>query len=328
MTLQNNTLRRSRNGGSVIILTLWAVVFLALLALAISTNVMGHFRVASDLKWGLRSRAFGMRAMAAAVDILKSDDMLSYDTLFESWASGDSNFKDVSFGEGTFSIFSDDASSASGEIGKRYGLSDEEGKISLNLASQSVLSFLLREAGMTAVRAEELAKFIVDWRDVNTTAEGSLGSEACAAQSIPLACKNAPFEAMEELWWMPGMTQSIYDAIKGQLTLYGSGAVNINTAGAIALRSVGLSANGVDRITQWRSSSNFFKDSSEINSRAAEIGISEEDRAKLGSAVGSGYLGTRSEFFRGNVEATLGGQTRKVASFIINREGKLQWWRE
>lgn len=329
MALHNTIQRPSRNRGSIIVLTLWAVVFLALLAVAVASNVMGHLRVASDLKWSFLARAVGMRGLAEASTVVKNDATATYDSLSDSWASDDSHFKDVPFGEGTFSIVSGEGDPGSDSREKHYGLSDEERKISLNAASPKVLSFLLREAGMTSVRADELASFIVDWRDTNTTAEGSMGPEACASLSVPLICKNTPFVALEELWWMPGMTASVYDAIKGELTLYGSGQLNINTASPLALRALGLTASGAERIVQWRSSAgHFFENPGAIISRSAETGISEEDKAKLGIAVGAGFVGAHSDYFRGVVEANFGGNVRKAASFVINRKGEIQWWRE
>lgn len=328
MALKSNIRRHSRNRGSVIVLTLWAVVFLALLAMAVASNVMGHLRVVSDLKWSLRARAVGMRGLAEAASIVKGDETTSYDSLSDSWANDSGHFKDVPFGEGTFSIVSTEGDAASAAAGRRYGLSDEEGKINLNGAPASVLSDLFREAGMIAAKADELAAFIVDWRDANTTLEGSLGSEACATLSVPQICKNSPFVAIEELWWMPGMTASIYEAVRGELALFGSGAVNVNTAGPLVLRAVGLTANGADRIVQWRAAGNFFENSAAIINRAAETGMSAQDKAKLLAVVGAGLLGTHSDYFRGEVEAHFGGTTRKAARFIIDRKGDLKWWRE
>lgn len=298
--------------------------------MAVASNVMAHLRVASDLKWSFRARAMGMRGLAEALAVLKADVTTTYDTLFDKWAGDDGHFRDVTFGDGTFSIVSREKGSESDVTGKRYGLSDEEGKINLNQAPASAIVFLLREAGMTLVRANELASYIVDWRDLNSTVDGSqTGAEACAGQSIPMECKNAPFEAMEELWWMPGMTSTVYNAIKGELTLYGSGQLNVNTASPLALRAYGLSTAGAERLFQWRSSEgHVFETPSSIMSHAAETGMSAEDRVKLGVAVASGYLGVHSDYFRGDVDATFGGKTRKAASFIVNRKGDVQWWRE
>lgn len=334
MEWQNSIQRSFHEGrlgnarGSVVILTLWAVVFLALLANAIAANVAAHLRVASDLKWGARTRGIGMRAVATSAAVLENDTT-SYDALHETWATDNTVFKDVPYGsDGHYSVVRGEAIVGAGES-RQYGLADEGGKVNLNRAPVSVLSLLMQAGNMTSARADDLAHFIVDWRDANTTAEGKAGPEPCAGMALPYACKNADFEALEELWWMPGMSPAVYEAIRGTVTVYGTGVVNANTASSLALRSVGLTSDGAEKVVQWRSSpGHFFDNNSAIIAHAPEMGMSKKDQEALATAAGSGLLGIRSELFRGDVQATFGGRIRRVASFIVDRKGKLKWWRE
>lgn len=316
--------------GSVMVLTLWVVVFLALLAAAIASHVEAHLRAVSDFKWGVRSRAIGMRALADVLDFFQNDTVNSYDSFQENWANNINRFKDIHYAGESFSIVSEQADPMAGAAEKRYGLTDEGGKVNLNRAPAHVLSSLFHIAGMTLVQANEFARFIVDWRDTDTVSEGGgQGAEACARLSVPYACKNADFEALEELWWMPGMTAAIYNVVQRELTLYGTGAINANTSTSLALRSLGLTSTGAERIIWWRSGSgHFFENPSAIIARAAETGISEEDRIKLGTAVAAGLVGTTSDVYRGKVEAEFKGRPRRVAEFIIDRSGKVIWWRE
>ena len=310
------------------VLTLWAVVFLALLAVAIAKQVQAHLNIVSDFKTDVRSRAIGMRALAEVSDFIQNDVVNSYDSFHESWATDDKRFKDIPFAEGSFSIVFERVNPVTGAAEKGYGLTDEGGKINLNRAPASILSSLFNAAGMTSVQADEFADLIVDLRDANTVAERE-GPEACAALAASSSCKNADFEALEELWWMPGMTSAIYNVVRSELTLYGTGVINANTATSLALRSLGLSSTGAERIISWRSEpGHFFENPSAIIARAAETGISAEDRTKLGAAVASGLVGTTSDVYRAQAEAEFNHSPRKVAEFIIDRAGKVKWWRE
>ncbi len=309
------------------VLTLWVVVFLAFLASAIASYVSAHLQAVSDFKSGVYSRAFGMRALAEVLDFFQHDVINSYDSLQENWANNNS-FKDIPYAGGAFSIVFERVDTKTGAVEKGYGLTDEEGKININRAPAHVLSSLFHIAGMTLVQANELGRFIVDWRDLDTVSEGK-GPEACAGLAVPYVCKNADFEALEELWWMPGMTASVYNVVRQELTLYGAGTVNANTSTSLALQSLGLTSTGAEKIVSWRSGSgHFFENSSAIIARAAETGISKEDQIKLGTAVSAGLVGTMSDVYRGQVEAEFKNRPRKVAEFIVDRSGKVRWWKE
>lgn len=84
-----------------------------------------------------------------------------------------------------------------------YGLSDEAAKLDLNTASADML---LRLPGMT----QEVVDAIVDWRDADSTPAG-LGAEDDYYLSLPEAyhCKNGPFETVEELLLVKGMTPEL-----------------------------------------------------------------------------------------------------------------------
>ena len=300
-------------------------MFLSLLATAVASGVTAHLRVGSDLKWGAVSRGASMYALANAMTVIHDDKTPTFDALGDTWANDDTLFKDVLFGEeGHYSLVSEEGG------GKRYGLTDENAKVSLNKAPSQVLSLLFRAAGMTSVAADDLASFIVDWRDENTVAEGGGPSpvEVCATLSAPYGCKNADFEVLEELWLMPEMTAILYNSIRGELTLYGSGSVNVNTATPLALRAVGLSEAGAEGVVQWRSlSGNFFENPAKVLERSRELGLTEEDRKTLISATSAGLLGTRSDAFRGEVEVG-SGRVRRGATFIVDRTGEVKLWRE
>ncbi len=112
-------------------------------------------------------------------------------------------------------------------------IADEAGKVHLNYASQSLLSFLMQERGVAAGTANTLATAIVNYRGALLT---------------------NPFDSVEELQQVTGMTSVIYDLIKNYVTVYSfintnsyrppaSGAtprspININTAPREVLEAI------------------------------------------------------------------------------------------
>ncbi len=84
-----------------------------------------------------------------------------------------------------------------------FGLVDEGARLNLNAATAEMLQWLPR---MTP----ELAAAIVDWRDEDSTpGEGGAEDEIYQRLDPPYRCKNAPFESLEELRLVQGLTAEI-----------------------------------------------------------------------------------------------------------------------
>lgn len=319
-----NSSQRSclNNQGSLLVLTLWSILFLAFLSLTLSSHVAARLLVASDMKWSPRVRAMGVKALADVLALMKEDKTITYDSLQESWADDPTRFEDVPYGEGSYSLVYEEG---------KYGLRDEERKINLNRAPASVLSRLLQVGGkLTETGANELANAMVDWRDLNSTTEKESATlpEDCLGAPLPARCKNSDFEVLEELFWIPGMTADLFREIQDDLTLYGEGPLNINTAGVTSLRAVGLSEAAAGKIAAWRDAGNFFGNPSEIMGRSGELGLVDTDLSKLQGAVSTGLLGVRSDFYQARAQAKFGGRVRGQVRFIVNRKGEVKEWKE
>ncbi|MBI2981291.1 MAG: general secretion pathway protein GspK [Deltaproteobacteria bacterium] len=316
--------------GSIAVLTLWSILFLALLSLSLSKELAGRLMVSSDMKWGPKVRALGAKALADSAMLIRRDKNAEYDSLRD-LSMGAALFEKVSYGGGSYSIVSPpiDSSAEEGDA-PQNGLTDEERRINLNRAAPEVISRLLQIKGdLSAIRADELANSIADWRDTDTARQGSpVNSEDCAYLSPPARCKNGDFEVLEELFWIPGMTPVLFERIKEDLTLYGAGPCNINTATVTSLRAFGLSPGGAQKVAHWRSAGNVFENLSWITGRSGELKLAPEDQQKLQAAASSGFLGIRSDFYRGLVETEFGGRVRGRVRFLINRKGEIQSWRE
>lgn len=86
---------------------------------------------------------------------------------------------------------------------RSFRLVDEASKLNLNAATTAMLETLPR---MTP----ELAAAIIDWRDANSeVTSGGAEEETYARLNPAYRCKNAPFESVEELRLVYGMTLEI-----------------------------------------------------------------------------------------------------------------------
>ncbi|HOX09035.1 MAG TPA: type II secretion system protein GspK, partial [Candidatus Omnitrophota bacterium] len=150
------------------------------------------------------------------------------DTNTETWFDGSYASFPVTLGDG-------DVQSVS--------IVDEAGKVHLNYATQGLLRFLMQERGVASGTANTVATNIVNYRGAALT---------------------NPFDSIEEVQRVTGMTQAIYDAIKDYVTVYSyinpysyrppaSGTtsrapININTAPREVLEAVfdNLSLGGTD----------------------------------------------------------------------------------
>jgi len=289
----------------------------------------GRLAVVSDVKWWPKVQAAGAKALAEAIIVVAEDDTEVYDSLKESWADNEDLFKDISFGGGTYSVFAYESNPSGEGVFSRYGLTDEERKINLNHAPVEVISRLFQIKGdLSTSVADDLALFLVDWRDENTTKDKTPQPEDCSYLSFPAHCKNGDLEALEELFWIPGMTVALFQKVKGDMTIYGGGRTNINTATVTSLVAHGLSEAGASKIVSWRAAGNVFDKISVITGRSHELGLGELDQVAFEKAATSGLFGLRSDAFQAVVQTTFGRRTRGQVSFVINRDGDLLSWRE
>ncbi|MGF1641926.1 MAG: general secretion pathway protein GspK [Rhodospirillales bacterium] len=106
-----------------------------------------------------------------------------------------------------------------GEV--RFAVRDEGGKIDLNAASVGLLGGLLRAAGLGEADSAALADAIADFRDPDD--ERRLrGAEDADYRSAGLSseAKDAPFELVEELLQVRGMTTELYRRLQPAVTVH------------------------------------------------------------------------------------------------------------
>ena len=125
-------------------------------------------------------------------------------------------------------------------------LTDEQGKLNLNVASEAEL---MRIPGVN----NELAASIIDWRDAdNDVQSGGAESDYYRSLLCPYECKNLPFESIEELLLVKGANPVLFEQINTFLTVYGDGRININATSPQVLVAMGLEESLAGRLVKFR----------------------------------------------------------------------------
>jgi general secretion pathway protein K len=98
---------------------------------------------------------------------------------------------------------------------------DEASKVDLNQAPEALLAVLFESVGIDPDKAQSLADAIADFRDTDNLTRPR-GAEEPEYRSAGLAWgpKNAPFQMIEELQQVLGMTAEIYGRVAASLTTY------------------------------------------------------------------------------------------------------------
>jgi general secretion pathway protein K len=151
-------------------------------------------------------------------------------------------------------------------------IEDEKGKIPINklvtggAVSENVKNMLLQllklpEFDLEEAEAVEIVDAIIDWIDENDDVTGR-GAESSyyLSQALPYTAKNAPLDCIDELLMIKGITSEVFAGTKEKpglaqfVTIYGTGAVNINTAPKMVLRALSsdITPELADKMDEYR----------------------------------------------------------------------------
>ncbi len=326
---------------SILILCLWSLCLLSTFALVLGLTVRQKLSLIKRLDERDKLHFIAEAGIKKAISQLKEEPEKDYATLKGSWSNNLGAFKQINIGDGEFSVSYDYGNEGTGIIELRYGLIDEESKININKASQSILERFFRIVNLDEAQIKELASAIVDWRDSDREFSASLGSaEDFYYRNLeyPYEAKDADFEVLEEVLLVKGMDRNVFEKIKNYITIYGSGKININTASKTVLLALGLSHDLADKIISFRlgedgiigtDDDNIFEAPSIIVPKLSEFShLSDPEIAGL-SAIAGQYLAVNSDNFMVPCISKLNGKkkTSEVIS-VINRKGKVLYWQE
>jgi len=183
---------RNRSNGTVLIVAMWIVVVLAGLVLVFGRSMRVEMAASANHVAALQADAAAQGALQFVLaEVDGSNGTCTADpTACEAVQVGDGFFWILNFS------FDDDRTWC-------FGIRDEASRININTATDDVL---LKLPGMDA----ELAASIADWRDADSDiSPGGAENEYYLLLADPYYCKNAGFEAVEELLLVKGTSAEL-----------------------------------------------------------------------------------------------------------------------
>lgn len=319
----------------VIVISLWILLILTMLAMSISHRVALSLRLTRYQKESLKAIALAKAGLNRAIIELEKDLMqephANYDALDESWAKNEEAFKTIvltaqenEFATVKYTLLEDN------EEETIFGVQNEERKININTAKQELLVALLKEFNLQ--EPELLAANIRAWRgDADGITEVNTNYE-----DLGYACKADKFTNINELILVKGITSEIYDSLRGLISVYGEGKVNINTASPLVLTLLAESITDpnaaqfigslVAQIINFREGPNGpFKSETDINNFSQSL--TEPLEQNIFTAL-TDFLIIKSNYF--NIESTgiVGKVNKKITAVYDRANKKIIFWHE
>ena len=198
-----------RQDGMALVLVLWLVVLLSVMAAGHSRNVHTDTTLASRQMQSAKARALaeaGINHVILEMLAADSDRKLPVDgSLF------------------TVRVGEDDVAIA---------IRDATGFVDLNAAKPELLDAALRACGVNETARRDLVDTILDWRDKDDLSHlHGVEDDDYLASGVAWSSRDGAFEAIDELKYLPGMSQARYDCLAPFVTVYSdSGVLNAEYA--------------------------------------------------------------------------------------------------
>jgi len=230
----------SSQRGVALILVLWVTVLLTVMASSFISEVRTEIRQVSNGKQGTEAYFLARSGINLGISQLLDE------VPAEKWQRDGRPYR-IALSKGKVEV----------------RVMDEGGKIDINQANRSDLLRVLMTLGVIGHQRDTIVDSILDWRDENNFHRLN-GAEDDYYQSlrVPYASKDGPFDTVDELLWVKGVTDEIFfggqqlndsdpekkflvpaSGLNDMLTVYSdSDGVNINTATLGVL----LSLPGID----------------------------------------------------------------------------------
>jgi len=194
--MANNSFTSKR--GIALIMVLWISVLLSLVAASFTRTSRTEVNLTRNLVENARAEALADAAVNRAVMGLfnrPSQGGFRVDGTVYRWRFGDADIL--------------------------FRVEDEGGKVDINAASAGLLRKLMKALDASPKVSRELAAAILDFRDFDHDPENGGAEDRDYRQANLLqGAKDAPFEMIEELQQVIGMTPQLYRRLKPFVTIY------------------------------------------------------------------------------------------------------------
>jgi general secretion pathway protein K len=270
--------------GIALVVVLWVITLLTVIAASFAFAMRTETVLGANMVAQAKGRALAQAAMRyALLGLLQPDDPPKW------FADGTVRRWDFAGGAARIAVF------------------DQAGKIDLNSADHNLLLGLFNTVGVPTEEGEALADAIEDWRDKDQARRlNGAEDEEYEDAELPYGAKDGPFETIEELQQVMGMTAERYERVKDLITVYSRvNGVNPEAASEAVLRAVpGVDAELLADYIQQRQE---LRESGEPAPPAPGMG-------RYASRVHGSTYEIR-------VAATVSGATVSVAAFLNLRRG-------
>ncbi len=301
----------SRKSGSVLILALWVLFFLAALALAVGAHVSAGLRLAGFMHEDVHGYHLARAGVAhAGLQVACNTNR------WDAWGEGAWNVDpDVFSGRvvgdsGTFSIVH--TRETSDGVVSSIGLVGAESRLNLNRADELIFEqFMVRVGGMSPSQADAVYKALRTYREAKQ--QHLLTIRAARGYGEPDSGGVAPLDSVYEFLLVEGVDEGVFALVEPYVTVYGSsGKINANTASAELLLSCAEAYPAAEE-------------------RIGEIIVQRESEPLTSASELSNiaFLTVRSTAFYGTaVGYTAAGAEAARIEFVVDSSGQRQYWHE
>ena len=233
---------RTRREGFVVIVVLCMVITLSVLLLAFSQESRANLYAVEDFRKSAQALNCARAGLNIAIAAAK-------------------NFPDTHVDKSLQNLFSGEKAIVLDQGQCLITVSEESGKLNVNLLKETngklnrtpiehllrLVDALNRDGASESPIDYSVVPSIMDWIDSDDQVTSlpfvkhkNLGAESnyYSRSSPSYRCRNASVETIEELLAVKGMSPEVLERLRGCLTVYGDGKININAASKLMLASL------------------------------------------------------------------------------------------
>lgn len=200
---------RREQRGMALVVVLWLVVLLSIMATGHSRNVRTDTTLAARQVQAAKARALAEAGINHVI--------------LEMLATESTRYLPTDGSLFTVRIGNDDVTMA---------IRDASGFIDLNAADASLLDAALQACNMDETARREVVDAILDWRDGDNLSHlNGVEDDDYVAAGVAWSSRDGAFEAIDELKYLPGVSQARYDCLAPFVTVYsGRGGLSLEHA--------------------------------------------------------------------------------------------------
>lgn len=198
-----------RQDGMALVLVLWLVVLLSVMAAGHSRNVHTDTTLASRQLQSAKARALAEAGINHVIlEMLAADPDRALPT--------DGSLFRVHIGEDEIMI----------------AVRDATGFVDLNAATPGLIDAALEACNVNDTARRELVDAILDWRDKDDLSHlNGVEDDDYVAAGVAWTSRDGAFQSIDELRYLPGMSQALYDRLAPYVTVFsGRGGLNLEYA--------------------------------------------------------------------------------------------------